>query len=405
MEGALKTAYRKDFGNKDQEIEVTLNEDTGAFTVYQVMMVMEDIEMPDLEITLKDAKKYKKDATLGEEIKIDVTPAGFGRIAAQAAKQVILQRVQEAERDVLFDTFKEREDELLNAQVSRIDRGQMYLEIDRNTVLFPREGRVYSENYYVGQRFKVHLEKVEQTSKGPEMHLTRRTEEFVKKVFEFEIPEIKTGVVEIKGIAREAGTRTKIAVISSDEKIDPVGACVGQRGSRIHVIMDELMGEMIDVVPYSDNLEEYIKGALAPAKVALMKINEKDKTVDVFVEEDQRPLAIGRNGQNVRLASKLVGYEINLKDVSEAPDGLGFADEGANEGNKEEQPEKKKTIVKVDAKVVEDLDLPDNLKKKLVSSGINDVSVLQQMSEEDLTMIGGIGKASAKKIMESVGTA
>ncbi len=404
VEGALKTAYRKDFGNKDQEIDVTLNEESGTFTVYLIRTVVDEVTMPESDILISEAKKYKKDAQLEDEIKIDVTPSGFGRIAAQAAKQVILQRIQEAEREVLFDTFKEREGELLNAQISRIDRGQVYLEVDRNTLLFPRDGRVLTEQYHVGQRFKVFLQGVEQTSRGPNMMLTRRSETFVKKVFEFEIPEIKTGIVEIMGIAREAGTRTKIAVSSNDEKVDPVGACVGQRGSRIHVIMDELMGEMIDVVTYKENLNDFIEASLAPAKVSFMKVDEKTKVADVYVEDDQRPLAIGRSGQNVRLASKLTGYELNLKDVSEAPAGLGNAKPKAAAETEEVNAPKTPTA-KIDATKVDDLDLAPAVKEKLIAAGISEVAVLQKMSLDDLVTIGGIGKVSGKKIMEVVGTA
>ena len=238
---ALKTAYRKDFSdNKEENIEVDLDEETGMFTVFLVKSVVDTVEDDTNELTVKDAIKYRKNAKPGDEIHIDVTPSGFGRIAAQAAKQVILQRVQEAEREVVYDTFKEREDELLTAQVSRVDRGMVYLEIDRNTVVFPREYRVQNERYYAGQRLKIYLEKVEKTARGPQLVITRKSPKLVQKLFEFEIPEIKSGVILIKAIAREPGVRSKVSVISTDPKIDPIGACVGQRGVRIQTIMEEL---------------------------------------------------------------------------------------------------------------------------------------------------------------------
>lgn len=402
--GAIKTAYRKDYGTKDQELDVELDEETGVFTIYVLWTVIEgeEKENEETELTVAEAKKFKKDAKPGDIIRQEVTPMGFGRIAAQAAKQVILQRVQEAERDVLYETFKEREDELISVIVSRVDKGQVYLEMDRNTVLFPREYRVQSERYNAGQRMKIYLEKVEKTLKGPQLVITRRSPKLVEKLFEFEIPEIKTKVIEIKGIAREPGIRTKVAVSSNDPKVDPIGACVGQRGARITTIMDELMGEMIDVVQYSDDVNKYIAHALAPAKIRVMELDDKVKIADVYVDTDQRPLAIGRNGQNVRLASDLTGYEINLHDISEFE---GTINEDGSVDSAEETKEKAATQEAIAAAadlptdaVVDDMDIAPALKTKLKNAGVETVEVLRKMSVEDLTMIGGIGKASAEKI-------
>ncbi|PIV90171.1 transcription termination/antitermination protein NusA [Candidatus Gracilibacteria bacterium CG17_big_fil_post_rev_8_21_14_2_50_48_13] len=400
--GAIKTAYRKDYGTKDQELDITLDEETGLFTIYVLWNVVEEKENEETELTVAEAKKFKKDAKVGDVIRQEVTPMGFGRIAAQAAKQVILQRVQEAERDVLYETFKEREDELLNVVVGRVDKGQVYLEMDRNTVLFPREYRVQSERYHAGQRMRIYLEKVEKTIKGPQLVITRRSPKFVEKLFEFEIPEIKTKVIEIKGMAREPGVRTKVAVSSSDPKVDPIGACVGQRGSRITTIMDELMGEMIDVVQYDENPEKYIAHALAPAKIRVMELDHKSKTAEVYVDTDQRPLAIGRNGQNVRLASDLTGYEINLHDISEfegeiQEDGTAISAETVKEQTATAEAIAAAELIETNA-VVDDLDISAALKTKLKNAGVESVNVLRKMSVEDLTMIGGIGKASAEKI-------
>lgn len=400
--GAIKTAYRKDYGTKDQELDITLDEETGNFTIYVLWTVVEEKENEETELTLAEAKKIKKDAKVGEVIRQEVTPMGFGRIAAQAAKQVILQRVQEAERDVLFETFKEREDELISVVVGRVDKGQVYLEMDRNTVLFPREYRVQSERYHAGQRMRIYLEKVEKTLKGPQLVITRRSPKFVEKLFEFEIPEIKTKVIEIKGIAREPGIRTKVAVSSNDPKVDPIGACVGQRGSRITTIMDELMGEMIDVVQYSDDTQKFIAHALAPAKIRVMELDDKTKTAEVYVDTDQRPLAIGRNGQNVRLASDLTGYEINLHDISEftgeiLEDGTTVSAEKVAQQTATAEAIAAAELIETDA-MVDDLDISAALKTKLKNAGVESVNVLRKMSVEDLTMIGGIGKASAEKI-------
>ncbi len=397
---ALKTAYKKDFGTGEENIEVDLDEETGVFTVFLVKEVVEkaeDIEDELLEITLEDAQKYRRRIKVGDELHIDVTPSGFGRIAAQAAKQVILQRVQEAERDMIYETFKEREDELLTAQVSRVDRGMVYLEIDRNTIPFPREFRVHSERYYAGQRMKIYLEKVEKTAKGPQLVITRKSPKLVEKLFEFEIPEIKAGTIKIKGLAREAGVRTKIAVLSEDSQIDPIGACVGQRGVRIQTIMDELGGEMIDVVQFHEDMEEYIKQALAPAKIEVMKLDKEELIADVYVQSDQRPLAIGRNGQNVRLASKLTGYEINLHDISELAGAAPAANSDEVAGADSEAHAVEEVLEPTDAKVG-DLDLPEALKNKILENGIEDVETLRKMSKDDLKMLGGVGPASADKI-------
>lgn len=408
VQDAIKTAYRKDFGNKDQNIDVTVDEESGFFTVYIVRQVVdtyneEEEGFEELQVLVPDAKKYKKDAKAGDEIRIDVTPPGFGRIAAQAAKQVILQRLQEAERDILYETFKEREDELLTAQVSRVDKGQIYVEIDKNTIPLPREERVQSERYQLGQRIKVYLSTVEQTTKGPRLVISRKSPQLVAKLFEFEIPEIKTKIVEIKGIAREAGVRTKVAVKSNDPKVDPIGACVGQKGVRIQTIMDEINNEMIDIVSYSDDIEKYITQALSPAKIAVIQLDQKKKVAEVYVPTDQRPLAIGRAGQNVRLASMLTGYEINLHDITELNDAkLAPVVEETEEALNTEKKAPKKAKKDVEKGGAEDsidhLDIADSVKKKLSSGGINDISTIKQMSVEDLTMIGGIGKASAEKI-------
>ena len=424
VQAAIKTAYKKDFGNKDQNIDVDLDEENGSFAVYLVLNVVDKITTveedeeanPEEQILVPDAKKYKKDAKVGDVLRIDVTPTGFGRIAAQAAKQVILQRIQDAEREVVYEAFKEREDELIAAQVSKVDKGTLYLELDRNTVVLPWEERVPAEQFSVGQRIKVYLEKVERTPKGPRLLLSRKSPKLVEKLFEFEIPEVKAKIVEVKGVAREAGVRTKIAVVSHDPKVDPVGACVGQKGVRIQTIMDEVNREMIDVVSYSDDIEKYIANALAPAKTAVMKLNRDKKVADVYVASEMRPLAIGKAGQNVRLASILTGYEINLHDLGEylekegavvaKPIVIEEADAEATEKPAKKAKAEKKAPAKKAKKAataddLSDLDVSDAIKKKLVAGGVTTVDVIKKMTAEDLTMIGGIGKAAAVKIKEA----
>ena len=321
IKAALRAAFRKDYGNKDQNIDIDLKEDSENITVYLVKTVVKKVEDEDLEISDKEALKYKKKAKVGDEVKIDVTPVGYGRIAAQAAKQVIIQRLQEAERDVMYDMFKDRENELINALVHRVDNNQVYINLEKITAVLTPDQQIPNENYYGGQRLKVYLDKVEKTSKGPQLLISRTHRNLVAKLLELEIPEIKSGLVIVKGIAREPGIRSKIAVYSEDDKIDPIGSCVGQKGVRIQSVMDELNGERIDVIPWDENLEKFIKSALAPAKVTRIDISKKDKRAKVYVTTDQRPLAIGKKGQNVRLASRLTEYEIDILDISELDTG------------------------------------------------------------------------------------
>ena len=260
IKAALRAAYRKDYGNREQNIDVELNEKTEQATIYLVKTVVKKIENPDLEMTLAEAKKYKKNAKAGDEIKMDVTPLEYGRIAAQSAKQVIIQRIQEAERDIMYETFKDRENELINALVHRVDSYSVYVNLDNKiTTVLTREQQIPNERYYGGQRIKLYLEKVVKTTKGPQLLISRTHPNLVKKLMELEIPEIKSGLVEIKGIAREPGVRTKVAVYSDDSKIDPIGSCVGQKGVRVTNIMDELNGERIDVIQWDEEIEDYIK--------------------------------------------------------------------------------------------------------------------------------------------------
>jgi len=390
IKAALKAAYRKDFGNKDQNIDIELDDNSGLATVFLVKTVVKDIEEEELEITLSDAKKYDKKAKIEDEIRIDVTPTNYGRIAAQAAKQVIIQRIQEAERDVMYDTFKDRENELINAVVHRVDGKNVYLNLDdKTTTNLPLNHQIRGEKYYNGQRIKLYLDKVIKTSKGPELLISRTNPNLVKKLLELEIPEIKSNLVEIKAIARDPGVRCKIAVYSNDEKIDPIGSCVGQKGVRVQNIMDELNGERIDIIQWSEDIAEYIKTALAPAKIAVVQIDKKAKRASVYVAPDQRPLAIGKQGQNVRLAHVLTGYEIDIMDISECKTSQTKA--------KEKTKEKK-----IEANTVEDLGLDQNLIDSLREANLTLVSQLKGLSAKDLSEVDGIDKDGAQTIEDLV---
>ncbi len=282
IKAAIRAAYRKDYGTRDQNIEIELSDSSEGTTVYLVKEVVKKVEEPDMQITLAEAKKYKKTAKVGESIKIDVTPLEYGRIAAQSAKQVIIQRIQEAERDIMYDTFKDRENELINALVHRVEGQNVYVNLDnRITTILTHDQQIPRERYYGGQRLKLYLDKVIKTTKGPQLLISRTHQNLVRKLMELEIPEIKSKLVEIKGIAREPGVRSKVAVFSSDPKIDPIGSCVGQKGVRVTNVMDELNGERIDIIQWNENPEQYIKAAHAPAKVAQLVIGENIKRVKV----------------------------------------------------------------------------------------------------------------------------
>lgn len=351
IEAALAAAYKKDYGKKGQNIKAVFNEKTGDAKFFLVKEVVDEttrefveekneddktqadfipVEVAEGEerlarynserdLTVEEAKKIKADAKLGEVIEIALEEKkDYGRVAAQTAKQVIIQRIREAERDSMFEEYKNREGEIISGVVQRLDGRNIFIDLGKSVgVLFPSE-QVQGENYRIGQRVKVYLAKVEAGSKGPGIILSRTHPEMIKKLFELEVPEIFTGTVEVKAIAREAGERTKIAVFSAEVGIDPIGSCVGQKGTRVQTVIDELGGEKIDIILWSEDAAKFIATALSPAKVLSVVINEEQKEAVVSVPEDQLSLAIGKKGQNVRLAAKLTGWKIDIAGVKTA---------------------------------------------------------------------------------------
>ncbi len=346
IEAALSAAYKKDYGKRGQRIRAEFSEVIGGAKFYLVKDVVdetlrefveigeegaEDVEMdeaasstaegeerlprfnPERDITLEDAKKIKKDAAIGDVVEIELEPhSDYGRVAAQTAKQVIIQRIREAERDSMFAEYKEKEGEVVSGTVQRIEGRNTYIDLGKSVgVLFPSE-QVQGEMLRMGQRVKVYLYKVESDPKGPGITLSRTHPEMVRKLFELEVPEIFAGTVEIKAIAREAGARSKIAVTSNEEGIDPIGSCVGQKGTRVQAVIDELGGEKIDIILWNEKPEKFIAAAISPAKVLGVKLDMDRKEAKVTVPEDQLSLAIGKQGQNVRLAAKLVGWKIDV---------------------------------------------------------------------------------------------
>lgn len=316
VESAIAAAYRKDYGRPGQHIQAKINSKTGQVSIWRVYNVVkkeEEIENPSADILLKDAKKIDKKAKVGEEIKTKLEyKEEFGRIAAQTAKQVIIQRIREAERNVLFDEFKSKENQIVNGIVQQIEGRVVIINLGKTTGVLLPSGQIPHENYNIGRRLRVYVQNVEETARGPRIIVTRSSADFIKSLFSLEVPEIASGSVEIKGIAREPGARTKISVWSDEEGIDPVGSAVGQHGSRVQAVLSELGEEKIDIILYDKDEKMYIMNALSPAKIAKITLRKKDRKAVVEVPEDQLSLAIGRGGQNVRLASVLSGWEIDI---------------------------------------------------------------------------------------------
>jgi N utilization substance protein A len=330
VEAALAAAYKKDYSDKDQEARAKIDEETGEVHIYESKVVVPDGEVENefLQIGLTDAKKLDKNAIVREAdieseiepymVEMEAHPEDFGRVAAQTAKQVIIQRLREAEREIVFTEYKDKEGLVLNGNVQRVEGSVAYVDLGKATgVLFASE-QIPGERYYTGQRLKVYVVRVEQTARGPQIVLSRAHAQMVKHLFELEVPEIETGSVEIVGIAREAGIRSKVAVKSNASGVDAVGTFVGGRGSRVQAVMSDLGEEKIDIIPFVEDAEEFIANALSPTKVASVTLNETEKKAVVRVPEDQLSLAIGKQGQNVRLAAKLTGWNIDIISADES---------------------------------------------------------------------------------------
>ncbi|MFA6146130.1 MAG: transcription termination factor NusA [Patescibacteria group bacterium] len=357
IEQALSAAYRRDFGQKNQDVRVEFDPETAKMQVFDIKTVVEDLPEeeisadieegekeekkkkkttkksekiekeilpiepqeekhfnPRTELQLSDAKKISKKYKIGDIIKTELEiHSDFGRIAAQTAKQVIVQRLKEIERSTVFQNYKSQEKQVVDAVVQRLERNVILVDLQDATAVLPYTEQVQEERYYPGQKIKVYILMVSETNKGPEIIVSRRHPDILKELFKSEIPEIASGTVEIKVIAREAGSRSKIAVFTSEKNLDPIGSCIGQKGARIQTIISEIGGEKIDIIEYSDDPQKFIANALAPAKTVSLKIDEKNKEVSVKVRKNQLSLAIGRAGQNVRLASRLTGYKIEVQ--------------------------------------------------------------------------------------------
>ncbi|MBL7155763.1 MAG: transcription termination/antitermination protein NusA [Candidatus Omnitrophica bacterium] len=377
IESALVSAARKILGNRETDVTVTIDRETGQIKV----------------------------ASEGKEIKSNE----FGRIAAQTAKQVIIQKIREAEREVIFDDYHNRVGGIVTGAVHRFERGNIVVDLGKTEAILPKSQQCPNERYKQGDRIRAYVLEVTKTSRGPQIVLSRSDATLVKKLFELEVPEIPDGIVEIKSISREPGERTKMAVRSKDDKIDPVGACVGMRGNRVKDIVRELHGEKIDIVRWNENVEEYLKAALSPAQIFKTKIDKEKKLIEVIVKNDQLSIAIGKHGQNVRLASRLIGWELDIRGVEEPKP----------EKVKEEPQKEKKTKKRPKGVPSEALSLSkgeaegkapsikslDGVGKKaqsvLSAAGFDSVEKIAASSVEDLVKLEGVGKKTAEKIINS----
>lgn len=321
IENALVSAYKKNYGVV-HDVRVEVDGTDGSFRVFAKKTVVEQVEDSNEEISLTEAHKINIAYEPGDIIEMEVTPGSFGRIAAQTAKQVVVHRLREAERGVIFDKFIEREGEIMNAVIHRVDKSSILLELDNAEGVMPASETVPGERYNINDHIKVYVMEVRKTTKGPQIVVSRSHPGLLKRLFEIEVPEIMQNIVQIKSVAREAGSRTKIAVYSEDENVDPVGSCVGQKGSRIDRVVAELGNEKIDVIPWSSDPIEYIANSLRPAKVLMVQINEEEKAAKVVVPDYQLSLAIGREGQNARLAAKLTGWKIDIKSQTQIEETL-----------------------------------------------------------------------------------
>ena len=316
IESALVSAYKKNYGTS-QNVRVNIDREEGDIDVFMRMDVVEEIEDELTQISLEEAQEIDPRYEVGDVVEYQVTPKDFGRIAAQTAKQVVVQRIREAERGMVFDNYIERQGEMVTGVVQRISNGTIFVDMGKTEALLPVTEQVPGEKYNVNDRIKVYIMDVKKTAKGPQVFLSRSHPAIVKRLFELEVPEIQDGTVEIKSIAREAGSRTKMAVYTEDENVDPVGACVGNRGVRVQAVVDELFGEKIDIITWSDDPKELIKNVLSPAKVEEVIIDDDEKSAHAIVPDYQLSLAIGKEGQNVRLAARLCGWKIDIKSHSQ----------------------------------------------------------------------------------------
>lgn len=420
IEAALAVAYRKDYGRPQMEIKAKMGpgglNDVSFFILKEVIPDEEELKDELTQVSLSEAQKKDPKLNLGDKLVIPApAPENFGRIAAQTAKQVIIQRLREAERENIFNEFKNKENAIISGSIQRLEGQNIFVDIGQAIGIILPNGRVPGEHYSIGQRHKFFLEKVENTPKGAQIVLSRTNPEFIRQLFTLEIPEIDLGSVIIQSIAREPGVRSKVAVSAKQEGVDPIGSCVGQKGTRVQAIINEIGTEKIDIVLWDENPITYIKNSLSPAKIAKVSLDQPKMTATIYVEPDQQSLAIGRNGQNVKLASRLTGWKLDIVEASkevlaklqasaeakENPDENIIADASPAKENENSSSEPVKTSDSENTSLSQ-LKLSEKMLTKLTSQGYKSINDLIGVEEEALTKIPGVGKVTAKKIIASI---
>ncbi|MBN1595668.1 transcription termination/antitermination protein NusA [candidate division FCPU426 bacterium] len=387
IEAALISASRKNHGTA-QDIRVEFNSVTGDLLAFLKKKVVSEVHEPWNEISLEEAQRINPKLQEGDSVELTMRPSDFGRIAAQTAKQVMLQRVRESERNAIFEEFKKRQGEMVNGVVLRLEHKNLVIDLGDTEAILPFREQVSRESYKSGERIKAYIMDVRRTSRSPQVVLSRSHPGLIRKLFEMEVPEVADGVVEIRTIAREAGARSKVAVCSKDKNVDPVGACVGIKGSRIQAIVREIHGEKIDVILFSENIETLLSAALQPAKISKVEISAEKNHAIVIVNDDQLALAIGKNGQNVRLASKLIGWKIDIISMTK---------------NQQEMRKKAEEAFMRTAPALNKIPgITPKLAERLQAAGYMTVGDFLNVSFEKLTAIPGIGQRTAEKIVASI---
>ena len=377
VESALLSAARKSAGQV-KNLSVEIEKETGRIKACCDVLVVDEVKSHEEEITLDDARKISPDAKIGDTIRREIMAKEFGRIAAQNAKQVIIQRIKEAEHKIVFNEYKDRAGEIITASVRRYERGNVILDLGKAEAILPQGEQCPRESYGVNRRFKVYIVEVKDSPRGPEIVVSRSHPELVRRLFELEVPEIGEGTVEIKAVARDPGYRTKIAVHSKTEKVDPVGACVGMRGARVKEVVHELNGERVDIIRWSEDAAVFITNALSPAKPREVKLIEEG-SAEIMVDDDQFALAVGKKGQGVRLVSKLTGWKIDIKKVSD----------------------KDREVKESDIPVDQLEGLGKKVISSLVESGYKTLGALRKATADDFMKIPGIGEKTAEKIIRA----
>lgn len=381
LEAAMLTAARKKLG-QDVDIEAHYNDDAGEIEVFQFKTVVDKVLDPETQISKEEARKsLDEGAEPGDSLGMKIETSSFGRIAVQMAKQIIIQRVKDAERDNIYDEYKDRKGELINGFVQRFEGGNIIVNLGRAEGVVPPAEQIHRETYKRGERIRSYLFEVKKNTKGAQIILSRTHPAFLKALFEVEVPEISEGLIDIVSVAREPGKRGKIAVKAKDKDIDPVGACVGMRGTRVQSVVQELRGEKIDIIPYTEDAAKFVSSALSPAKVNRVFVDEENRAMTVIVPDDQLSLAIGKNGQNVRLAVKLTGWKIDVKSETMAA---------------EKDDDAHKALTKIPG-------IGPAMAEKLFAQGIKSIAMLAAMEPEALSAIPGVGeKTSTEWIEEAI---